>query len=207
MAALPRVVRHDHTSHMNLIRLEVLRQTPFIQFLSGNSIISHHREREHQNLTSIRRICERLRIANHSRIEHDLSRTRYAFSERKSTQKQGQTRTLQRRFRRLGSTFPSRYLYQCRYLRSLERPYNLRKRYFRTLHRLTYPPTRGRVHNNFRDNDLSVCGEILAKKVFPLFPWFSSRAIPQYNGPLLLDLSLALTIHPRYMGLNIWLCK
>ena len=192
---------------MNIIRLEVLRQAPLIQLVSRNSVITHHREREHQYLTSIGRICKRLRIANHSRIEHYLSRTRDILSERKSTQKTPRTPTLQRQFRQLGSTFPSRCLYQCRYLRSLERPYNLHNRYFQTLLRLVYSPTCGRVHNNFRDNDLSVCGEILAKKVLPKFPRFSNRVLPHCNIPLFLHSQLAIAIYCEYMDLNLWLCK
>mmetsp|Transcript_28128 Transcript_28128/g.59388 ORF Transcript_28128/g.59388 Transcript_28128/m.59388 type:complete len:289 (-) Transcript_28128:308-1174(-) len=68
------IVLHNETGSVDFVGFEHCRQTEFVQFLSVRyTIVSYHGGSECYDLSLIRRVSQRLRVANHTSSENNLS--------------------------------------------------------------------------------------------------------------------------------------
>mmetsp|Transcript_42298 Transcript_42298/g.106708 ORF Transcript_42298/g.106708 Transcript_42298/m.106708 type:complete len:345 (-) Transcript_42298:323-1357(-) len=68
-----RVIGHDQASHMDTRGLKVLQDAKLVRFNRRDAIVSDVWIGQHKNLTSVRRIGERLDVAHHTCLEDTLS--------------------------------------------------------------------------------------------------------------------------------------
>mmetsp|Transcript_3258 Transcript_3258/g.5531 ORF Transcript_3258/g.5531 Transcript_3258/m.5531 type:complete len:870 (+) Transcript_3258:2518-5127(+) len=68
-----RVVRNDETGNLDLVALVELGNSELIFLVTRHTVVANERVGEDENLATVRRVSERLRVADHTGVEDNLS--------------------------------------------------------------------------------------------------------------------------------------